>query len=56
MCSRKRKQFETERVIFASLKIFSFSRGAKLGEFRPTLPAQVVCCLTFGAWRWGEIV
>jgi hypothetical protein len=29
--------------IFAPPKFFSFSRGAKFGEFRPTLPAQVVC-------------
>jgi hypothetical protein len=41
MCWRNRKQFESERVIFASLKFFSFSREAKfvshisLSEFSP---------------------
>jgi hypothetical protein len=43
-------------MIFASLKIFSFCREAKFGEFRPTLPAQVVCGSPVGAQRWGEIV
>jgi hypothetical protein len=42
--------------IFASLKFFSFCRGAKFGEFRPTAPAQVVCWLQVRVWRWGEIV
>jgi hypothetical protein len=43
-------------MIFASLKIFSFFSGAKFGDFRSTLPAQVVCGLPVGAWQWGEIV
>jgi hypothetical protein len=29
--------------IFAPANFFSFSRGAKFGEFRPSAPAQVVC-------------
>jgi hypothetical protein len=45
-----------KRVSFASLKFFSFSRGAKFGEFLPTLPAQVVCGSPVGAWEWGEIL
>jgi hypothetical protein len=56
MCWRKRKQFESERVIFASLKFFSFSRGAKLGEYCPTLAAQLVCVTPVGAWEWCETV
>jgi hypothetical protein len=42
-------------MIFASLKIFSFCREAKFGEFRRALPAQVVCCSPVGAWQWGGI-
>jgi hypothetical protein len=45
-----------DRLIFAPLKFFSFSRGAKFGEFRPTVPAQVVCSSLVGAWQWGEMV
>jgi hypothetical protein len=44
------------RGVFASHKFFSFSHGAKLGEFRPTLPAQVVCGSPVVAWGWGETV
>jgi hypothetical protein len=33
----------TTLLNFASLKFFSFSRGAKFGPFRPTATAQVVC-------------
>jgi hypothetical protein len=43
-------------MAFAPLKIFSFFGGAKLIEFRPTAPAQVVCWLPVGAWGRGEIV
>jgi hypothetical protein len=42
--------------IFAPLKFFSFCRGAKFGEFRLTLPAQVRCWLAVGKWQWGEMV
>jgi hypothetical protein len=42
-------------VIFASLKIFSFCREAKFGEFRLALPPQVVCRSPFGARQWGGI-
>jgi hypothetical protein len=43
-------------MIFASLEIFSFCREAKFGEFRLTLPAQVVCCSSVReSWR-GEAV
>jgi hypothetical protein len=41
---------------FAPLKVFSFFSGAKFGEFRPTLSAQVVCDPPVGEWGWGEIV
>jgi hypothetical protein len=42
-------------LIFGSLRFFSFSREAKLGEFRPSAPAQVVCRLAVAVWQWGEI-
>jgi hypothetical protein len=42
-------------MIFASLKFFSFCREAKFGDFRLTLPAQVVSGSPVGAWQWGEI-
>jgi hypothetical protein len=32
-----------QALIFAPRKFFSFSRGAKFGEFRPASLAQVVC-------------
>jgi hypothetical protein len=41
---------------FASAKYFSFSRGAKFGEFRPSALAQVVCVSPVGERGWGEIV
>jgi hypothetical protein len=43
-------------LIFAPLKFFLFSREAKLGDFRPTLPAQVVCALIVRESWWGETV
>jgi hypothetical protein len=43
-------------MIFASLNIFSFFGGAKLGGFRSTSPAQVVCGSPVGARGWGETV
>jgi hypothetical protein len=43
-------------VDFCLTEIFSFCREAKFGEFRPTLPAQVVCSSPFGVWQWGEMV
>jgi hypothetical protein len=36
------RRFAYRLMIFASPEIFSFSRGAKFGEFRPTAPAQLV--------------
>jgi hypothetical protein len=41
---------------FRLSKFFSFSRGAKFGEFRPTWRAQVVYQFAVGAWGWGEMV
>ncbi|HJQ78976.1 MAG TPA: hypothetical protein VJ828_03430 [Lacipirellulaceae bacterium] len=41
-------------LIFAPPKFFSFSRGAKLGQFRPTRLLQVVCWLQVREWWWGE--
>jgi hypothetical protein len=41
---------------FAPLKFFLFSCGAKLGQFRPTLTAQVVCGSSVDACQWCKIV
>jgi hypothetical protein len=49
MCWTERKRFWVRLLIFASLKFFSFCREAKFGEFRSTLPAQVVCGSPVGA-------
>jgi hypothetical protein len=38
-------------VSLGRIPIFSFSRGAKFGEFRLTVPAQVACWLLVGARR-----
>jgi hypothetical protein len=43
-------------LIFAPLKFFLFSGGAKFGEFRLTSPAQVVCGSPVRESWWGEIV
>jgi hypothetical protein len=45
----------TRRRDFCTTEFFSFSRGAKFGEFRPTVPAQVVCGSPVGEWQWGEM-
>jgi hypothetical protein len=43
-------------MIFAPPNFFLFSGGAKFGDFRPTLPAQVVCGSPVGSWQRGEMV
>jgi hypothetical protein len=40
---------------FAPANFFSFSRGAKFGEFRSSAPAQVVWRLPVRKWQWSEI-
>jgi hypothetical protein len=51
-----RKRLGDSRLNFAPAKFFSFSRGAKFGEFRLSAPAQVVCGSLVGVTQWGEIV
>jgi hypothetical protein len=34
---------------------FLFSGGALFGEYRPSAPAQVVCCYAIDEWGWGDI-
>jgi hypothetical protein len=49
-------RYRDRLVNFAPSNLFSFSRGAKFGEFRPSAPAQVVCCSPVRAWGWGDIL
>jgi hypothetical protein len=44
------------RGVFAPLIFFLFSRGAKIGEFRPTWSAQVVRGSPVKDCGWGEMV